>query len=82
MHPPGLQLVTTEGLCGAERGGGDGEDGCGTVMPGTGGNAGGVEAPKDPTPTAAIEGKVPAQNINVEAVKNSNFRFMIFPSCN
>jgi hypothetical protein len=79
MHPPALQPVTTVGLCGAGLGGGDGEDGCGTAVMGTGGNAGGAEAPKDPIPVAAIEGKLPAHNINVEAVKNSSFRFMIFP---
>jgi hypothetical protein len=79
MHPPALQLVTTVGVCGAGLEGEDGEDGCGTAVTGTGGNAGGAEAPKDPMPVAAIEGKLAAHNINVEAVKNSSFRFMIIP---
>jgi hypothetical protein len=80
MYPPPLQLETTEGLCGAGLKGGDGEDGCDPAMPGAVGNAGGVDAPTDPMPVAAIEGDVPARNSNAEAAKNFNSRFMIFTS--
>jgi hypothetical protein len=79
MHPPALQVVTTVGVCGAEPGVCDGEDGCGIAVTGAGGKAGGAEAFKDPMPVAAIEGKLAAHNINVDTVKNSSFRLMIFP---
>jgi hypothetical protein len=82
MHPPALQVVTTVGVRGAEPGVGDGEDGCGIAVTRAGGKAGGAEAFKEPMPVAAIEGKLAAHNINVDTVKNSSFRLMIFPYAN